>query len=267
MTSLATSSLNSGVTGYAATAFGTGQEIARSFGEKLTPVAFLRGNSVLVSFDAVVQETHSVEAQPTAFPIEDGSTISDHVIRTPRELSLQGIITDTPLRDKKLLAQEAVTSLAGYVAGPIGVLALSQAQAFASSQALAESVSPSIANYLKIVAMATGSNGIPPFPFTVRTAIYQYENMIIRSVSVPRDVTTGAALVFGITLTSMTIVSSRTTQASITSVPKQAIARDRKGEEEADKTGIAYQEGNNRIHVYAGKAVHFNAAPSVYTGD
>lgn len=50
-----------------------------------------------VVFDATVREVHSQENQITDHPVESGSDITDHVIRRPERLQLQGIVSGTPI--------------------------------------------------------------------------------------------------------------------------------------------------------------------------
>ena len=48
-------------------------------------------------FDCVLRESHDMTNKVTEFPVEDGSSISDHIISSPRELQIEGIITNSPV--------------------------------------------------------------------------------------------------------------------------------------------------------------------------
>jgi len=71
-------------------------------------VNFLFGNTTAsgftlegaVSFDAdlTISEQHEREAAITEHPVEDGSTISDHVILAPERVTLSGFVTDSGMR-------------------------------------------------------------------------------------------------------------------------------------------------------------------------
>jgi hypothetical protein len=50
-----------------------------------------------IEFDCTVSETHIGNANVTSHPVEDGSDMTDHIQRTPEELQLVVIMTDTPL--------------------------------------------------------------------------------------------------------------------------------------------------------------------------
>jgi len=51
-----------------------------------------------LELDATLSYTPKMNNDVTSFPIEDGSDISDHIRNKPREISLTGFITDTPVR-------------------------------------------------------------------------------------------------------------------------------------------------------------------------
>jgi hypothetical protein len=48
-------------------------------------------------FDATTAETVDAPVEVSAFPVEDGSTITDHATVSPRTISITGIITAAPL--------------------------------------------------------------------------------------------------------------------------------------------------------------------------
>lgn len=49
-----------------------------------------------IVFDAAISECHNFAAKATTHPIEDGSSISDHVHTEPVTIQIDGIITNTP---------------------------------------------------------------------------------------------------------------------------------------------------------------------------
>lgn len=64
---------------------------------------FLRGLNFrtrvgLLRLDATLQELHERNSRITDHPIEGGSMVQDHIVRQPRKLTIEGYITDTPLR-------------------------------------------------------------------------------------------------------------------------------------------------------------------------
>lgn len=61
-----------------------------------TSGANVRSQIGLVTIDCAISETHDRTARVTEFPIEGGAVISDHVVLTPKMLTIEGFITDTP---------------------------------------------------------------------------------------------------------------------------------------------------------------------------
>src|SRR5574342_5520 len=47
--------------------------------------------------DVTVAEEHELPAEVTAHPVEDGADITDHVRLTPISVTLEGIVSDTPI--------------------------------------------------------------------------------------------------------------------------------------------------------------------------
>lgn len=50
-----------------------------------------------LEFDACLSETHVGNAVTTDHPVEAGADMTDHIRRTPEELQVVGMVTDTPL--------------------------------------------------------------------------------------------------------------------------------------------------------------------------
>ena len=50
-----------------------------------------------IFLDATISEDHSYTCKATQFPLENGSSITDHVINDPVKLSLSGIVSDSPI--------------------------------------------------------------------------------------------------------------------------------------------------------------------------
>ncbi len=54
-------------------------------------------DKVFLQLDAIISEAPSYTGTPTMSEVEDGEEISDHVTLKPLELSVQGIVSDTPM--------------------------------------------------------------------------------------------------------------------------------------------------------------------------
>lgn len=58
------------------------------------------------TIDIAVSEDHSRTAQATAHPIESGSDITDHIIERPKVITLNCLVSDTPIGRLKTLREE-----------------------------------------------------------------------------------------------------------------------------------------------------------------
>lgn len=47
--------------------------------------------------DVTVEENHSMTSQVTDNPVEGGSTINDHIINDPKQITLTGVVSNTPI--------------------------------------------------------------------------------------------------------------------------------------------------------------------------
>jgi len=58
---------------------------------------YQKGQIDTIELDVTMRENHNYSSRVTNYPIEDGSTLSDHIINEPTTLNLEGIVTDSPL--------------------------------------------------------------------------------------------------------------------------------------------------------------------------
>lgn len=245
---------------YGQAAFSTGVQLQRAFEGDKQRVRFMVNGQTKVQFDAVLQETHGVETMPTAFPVEDGSTVGDHIIVAPLELNLTGIVTDSPLNNRSQLFRGAITSVANNTLGPLGVLGATAA--FATANAQWGTGSPSFAAFATLCKMAvgdtTGAVPTPPVPFDVYTRVRVYKSMVIRSVSAPRDATTGKAMVFTVQLQQMVVVASQSLRLELSKLPQVTSIKQRLEQEGGDSdVAEQYQRGVNRADIATGQAQRF----------
>jgi|WetSurMetagenome_2_1015567.scaffolds.fasta_scaffold297749_2 hypothetical protein len=176
-------------------------------------VQFIQNQTnTLIQLDASIKEDHTRESSPTEFPIENGNTVSDHVILKPFNLSITGIITDTPIGDTKNLLTEVATTLTSSLLPPLGVVAAGAG--FALFKALSNSSSPSVAAYGQLLQLQANAQ-----PFDVLTTLYRYPSMWIKNISAPRDSETGKALIFTVQLTQLILVTPQSVNVQIFANP------------------------------------------------
>ncbi|MFH0902148.1 MAG: hypothetical protein V2A73_16070 [Pseudomonadota bacterium] len=82
------------------------QEIQFFAGQSPTKIESL---SRSIQFDAVVSRTHSFISTIADSPIEDGTSVTDHVIKSPRALTIEGLVSDHPV-DKATRENAAVAA-------------------------------------------------------------------------------------------------------------------------------------------------------------
>lgn len=119
---------------------------------------YARSQVGTVLLDAVLSEEHNFRARVTNYPIENGTFVSDHVIKDPFTLTISGIVSDTPLNIFTL--------------------------GFRSDAA-----------FQRLIDIYERRERI-----SVVTGIRTYVDMIITSLNVPRDLSTGQSLTFNIEL-------------------------------------------------------------------
>lgn len=224
-------SITGGIAADASVAYTLGQGLQRAIQGDKRKCSFIQNNSVVIEFDAVASEAHSQQSGPTVYPLEDGQSISDHIIVAPFELSITGIVVDAPINNRDALTQEVITSAANFVAGPLGVLDTAFC-AQAGIMAQRGTTSPSAAAYNTLYRLVAGdvANRVTPSPFTVVTSLRKYDNMVMRSLSVPRDANTGACLVFSMSLIQLTLVSPQQVNIKIFANPAVSSHKQNLGE-------------------------------------
>jgi hypothetical protein len=110
--------------------------------------------------DAFILETHSFSSEITEHPIESGSSIVDHVHNKPVSLSIDGIISNTPM---SLVGLTAFDSAARYFSGESNDFAT---MAF-------EKIEDIFAKRM---------------PITIATSLKTYHKMVLETLSIERGV-------------------------------------------------------------------------------
>lgn len=140
-----------------------------------------------LNIDGFLEENHEQSAQVTAYPIEDGSVINDHVVHDPDKLSIVGVVAPSSI---------FLTDIFDF------------------------SFSRVVDIYWQLTDMKTAGQ-----PITVVSGLRVYNNMIIESFSVSRNKDTGKGMDFNMTLSKARIVQSQTTAISKNTIGKQTPAK------------------------------------------
>jgi hypothetical protein len=134
--------------------------------------------------DAALSEEHSFDNEVTAHPVERGADVTDHVRARPIVVSIEGLVSDTPI---------------GAIAGLRAPDVLPSDDAFARLRDLRDRREP----------------------VTIETSLQVFRNMVLQSLSVPRDARNGDALRFRATFQQVRLVVTERTVVDV-AVPRAA---------------------------------------------
>ena len=139
------------------------------------------------AIDAVVSEDVSFDADVTEFPVESGASITDHVRVKPAVISLDGIVSDTPI-------------------GPIAAL---RDNPLFITPGLGGSL-PSDEAYDALWRILNAAETI-----TVATSKRVYDNMVLQSLAISHTATDGDSLRFKATFKQIAMVTTTRTIVAV----------------------------------------------------
>lgn len=134
--------------------------------------------------DVNITEEHQFENEVTEHPVEKGSSISDNIRVKPDVVSMESIVSDSPLGEIAKLRSQ----------GSNDVNTISPTE-----EALA---------ILKAIRKARE-------PVTIVTSLGTYTNMLMVSLTVPRDSKSGAALQFRTSFKQLDVVTNQRTTVRV----------------------------------------------------
>ena len=141
-----------------------------------TPVLVEIGDSLIL--DVSMDEVHTMNSRVTQYPVEDGSTVSDHILLEPERITIKGCVTNNPIVDTS--ATEGFFSLPGIV------------DRVASTFDMLERI-----RYDRV-------------PIDIVTGLKKYSNMVLTSCSIPRNSSIGDAIQINMEFVNVRIVESKT---------------------------------------------------------
>jgi hypothetical protein len=142
--------------------------------------------------DASISERHSYQAEATEFPVESGSTISDNIRNLPIEVSIEGIVSNTPLGELATVRGEGgdVTLNDGSVVPAQTPVELARAKFEGIWRARQ--------------------------PITIITTLDTYKNMVMTSLEIPRTASDGGADAYRFSATFRQVTIVTTERISVT---------------------------------------------------
>jgi hypothetical protein len=130
--------------------------------------------------DAALAHTLQADADVTDHPVEKGSAVTDHYRPKPRQVQVDGIVTDTPV-------------------------SLAERRALAGSKVKART------RAVDAIALLTRIRDEGQL-CTISDSRYLYQNMLLFTLSVPRDPSTGEAARFSAAFREIVVVQTSTVQ-------------------------------------------------------
>lgn len=132
--------------------------------------------------DAALREEHNFEADVSEHPVESGADITDHVRARPPIVSIEGIVSDTPLAESVIAARTAGET-------------------------------PSIETRARLFDIWSARK-----PITIETTVSQYTSMVMQSFSITEDAETGEACRFRATFKQIRLVTNKRTTVKVSGV-------------------------------------------------
>lgn len=171
--------------------------------------------------DASISESHQFESTITEFPVEQGSAISDNIVPKSVMVTIEGIVSDTPIGPIATLRnQQAASSDFLPVSDPKAAFEAVKGSTFI----------PSVDARTALLAIRDARQ-----PITISTSIRTYENMALQTLDIPVDASTGAAFRFSATFKQIIIVTNART--TIRTATKRTASPSGQGKKLSGKQG------------------------------
>lgn len=161
----------------------------------------LAPGKALLELDAVVAETHQTDVEVTEHPVEVGANVSDHARLKAGTLTIEGIVSNTPLN--RTQARRVVA------ASGVRFESTSTGDAPAGAPGYAEGA------YAKLLAVIYDRQLV-----TIVTQIRTYKKMIMTSLTVPRNAQTGDAVRFSASFKEVRLAEVRLQEIIVKKEPK-----------------------------------------------
>jgi hypothetical protein len=201
----------------------------------LGPITIVTEHSL--GFDCITAETHEGTSVLTEHAVEDGSPIADHKRANPRKLTIEAIVTNTPLD---------APPPSGY--GASGITAQIQASTVRIANPDGSNGTRNVkANVIQFsatfdrmvdVAATLSRLRLEATPVTITTRIRTYDALQVVSVTEPRKAEDGDSITFTIECQEVRIATSRTIDTPRPREPRGRPTTDR-GAQEATQAPLS----------------------------
>lgn len=175
-----------------------------------------------IVFDLLMGEEHSMEAEVSQHPVENGATVSDHIRNLPRKGSLTGFVTNHPLNKTYTLPQSFMEKLA-----PAGLFQ-NYAAGIAGNYGIRKPTGPTQADFAALQRPTNrAANTWELFktlmaakqPVVISTGLEKYRDVVVTKVATRRSSSTGDALEFDVEFQEIQFVTLAEVAITTTSKP------------------------------------------------
>jgi len=171
-------------------------------------------------------ESHNMSATATQFPVENGVNISDHIINKGVVYELSGLISDDPIS----FLQEGTIS---RFKAPFVDNEQVYSSVVSSTRTFAKDSPSKNAFYLLNVLYYT------KVPVNIITDLTRYKNMVMESLTVPRDQETSRALKFEARFREVLVAQSDWVENLAEYDPRKPLSQPQKSEGSKDSIAIS----------------------------
>lgn len=182
-----------------------------------------------VVFDLVLQEAHSLQAEATLRPVQDGSTISDHIQNRLRQGSFSGYVSNWSLSQVDTNTNKTATAKLQTAVAVLGAEAITGYPPPANRAQEA---------YEKLKELHAAKQ-----PVKLVLGLDTYDSVVITDISASRDADSGDAQVFEISFQQIRVVSLKQKVISTATKPLPPKKADAKGKQAQSKKTMGKQTG------------------------
>jgi len=151
-------------------------------------------------FNLFISEKHNLKFRVSDHPLQDGTTISDHVHRELREVTIEGLFTNHPIRK------------------PEGVKEVTFKDDYATKEVKSTMSNTALANFTKLEELANRKE-----PVRLVCALEIYPRMVITGLEYERDSKSGSSIRFTMTLREINVVSLKSVTLDYNFQPEDMI--------------------------------------------
>jgi len=176
--------------------------------------------------DASVREEHLAEVEVTDHPVEQGAAVSDHARPKPEEITIEGVVSNTPLNHFQTLRAESRDGYTWQTSAAVNSVRGMPGAAESAYQQLRDLRDK-------------------PRLITVVTALRTYDDMVMTSLKVPRDGQTGDVFKFEAKFKHVRVVTVGVTVVAV----KTSVNKAKPPKNTGSKTTIAQPTSTAPIYI------------------